>query len=74
MNDCIMNSFYIYVSVMIAIYMTKPPFLFYHTENKCLFKKFGCGKNKSILSIHILSIFLSILTYFVTFLLLKLES
>ena len=74
MNECITNAFYIYLAVMIAIYITQPSFLFYHKENKCLFKKFGCGENKTILSIHIISIFLSIITYFMTYFLLKLEN
>ena len=74
MSDCLTNSIYMYVVIMIALYVTKPSFLFYTTSNeKCLFKTFGCGKNKSILSIHILSILLSIVVYFLTFLILKLE-
>ena len=74
MNECIINAFYIYFAIMIAIYITKPQIFFYHNENKCLFKTFGCGKNKTILSIHIVSIILSIITYFMTFFLLKLEN
>ena len=74
MNECITNAFYIYLAVMIAIYITQPSLLFYHKKYKYLFKKFGCGKNKTILSIHIISIFLSIITYFITYFLLKLEN
>jgi hypothetical protein len=74
MNECITNAFYIYLAVIIAIYITQPPLLFYHKEKKCLFKKFGCGKNKTIFSIHIVSVFLSIITYFMTHFLLKLEN
>jgi len=74
MNECIINAFYIYLAIMIAIYITKPETFFYHNEKKCLFKTFGCGKNKTILSIHIVSIILSIITYFMTFFLLKLEN
>jgi len=74
MNECILNSFYVYLIVIISIYVSKPEFLFYNEDNKCLFKKFGCGKNKTIISIHILSIFLSIIVYFLTFFLLKLEN
>ncbi len=66
MNDCILNSFYVYLIVMVLIYLIKPEFLFYYEEDKCLFKNFGCGKNKSIINIQILSIVLSILIYFTT--------
>ena len=66
MNECILNSFYVYLIVMILIYLIKPEFLFYYEEDKCLFKNFGCGKNKSIMNIQILSIVLSILIYFTT--------
>jgi hypothetical protein len=66
MNECILNSFYVYLIVMILIYLIKPDFLFYYEEDKCLFKNFGCGKNKSIINIQILSIVLSILIYFIT--------
>ena len=66
MNECILNSFYIYLIVMILIYFIKPSFLFYNDGDKCLFKNFGCGKNKTIINIQILSIVLSILTYFLT--------
>ena len=37
------------------------------------FKTFGCGENKSIFSIQIIAILLSILVYFFTYLTLKLE-
>lgn len=74
MSDCLTNSIYMYIVVMLALYITKPSFLFYYNrENKCLFKSFGCGENKSILSIQILSILLSIFVYFLTYLILKLE-
>ena len=66
MNECIINAFYIYFAIMIAIYITKPHIFFYHNENKCLFKTFGCGKNKTIINIQILSIVLSIFSYFLT--------
>ncbi len=66
MNECILNSFYVYIIVMILIYFIKPSFLFYNEGNKCLFKNFGCGKNKTIINIQILSIVLSIFTYFLT--------
>ena len=66
MNDCILNSFYVYLIVMVLIYLIKPEFLFYYEEDKCLFKNFGCGENKSIINIQILSIVLSILIYFTT--------
>lgn len=66
MNECILNSFYVYLIVMVLIYLIKPEFLFYYEEDKCLFKNFGCGKNKSIMNIQILSIVLSILIYFTT--------
>ena len=73
MNDCILNSFYVYLIIMILIYLIKPEFLFYNKEKKCLFKSFGCGKNKTILNIQILSIVLSIFTYFLTRLLILLD-
>ncbi len=66
MNECILNSFYVYCIVMVLIYIIKPEFLFYNEGDKCLFKNFGCGENKTILTIQILSIVLSILTYFLT--------
>ena len=66
MNECILNSFYVYIIVMVLIYLIKPSFLFYNEGNKCLFKNFGCGKNKTIINIQILSIVLSIFTYFLT--------
>jgi hypothetical protein len=66
MNECILNSFYVYLIVMVLIYLIKPEFLFYYEEDKCLFKNFGCGKNKTIINIQILSIVLSILIYFTT--------
>ena len=66
MNECILNSFYVYLIVMILIYLIKPEFLFYYEEEKCLFKNFGCGKNKTVFNIQILSIVLSILIYFTT--------
>ena len=66
MNECILNSFYVYLIVMVLLYLIKPEFLFYYEEDKCLFKNFGCGKNKSIINIQILSIVLSILIYFTT--------
>ena len=62
-----------YIVVMVSLYISKPSFLFYNEEEKCLFKSFGCGKNKSILSIHILSILLSIFIYFLTFIIIKIE-
>ena len=71
MNDCILNSFYVYLIIMILIYLIKPEFLFYYEEDKCLFKNFGCGENKSIINIQILSIVLSIFIYFITRLLLQ---
>ena len=75
MNSCIYNSFYLYLIIMTAIYIIKPKFLFYNNDkNKCLFKKFGCGKNKTILSIHILSIILAIFIYFVSLFFSKLEN
>ena len=74
MSDCVTNSILMYIVIMIALYVTKPSFLFYHKEKKCLFKSFGCGENKTIFSIHILSILLSIFTYFFTYLILKLDS
>jgi len=73
MNDCILNSFYVYLIIMILIYLIKPEFLFYNDGKKCLFKSFGCGKNKTILNIQILSIVLSIFTYFLTRLLILLD-
>lgn len=66
MNECILNSFYVYIIVMVLIYFIKPSFLFYNEGDKCLFKNFGCGKNKTIINIQILSIVLSIFTYFLT--------
>jgi hypothetical protein len=66
MNECILNSFYVYIIVMVLIYLIKPSFLYYNEGDKCLFKNFGCGKNKTIINIQILSIVLSIFTYFLT--------
>lgn len=66
MNECVLNSFYMYLIVMILIYIIKPSFLFYNIGDKCVFKNFGCGKNKTIINIQIFSIVLSILTYFLT--------
>ena len=66
MNNCILNAFYMYIIFMILIYYIKPSFLFYNKGNKCLFKNFGCGENKSIITIQILSIVLAIFTYFFT--------
>ena len=66
MNECILNSFYVYIIVMVLIYLIKPSFLFYNEGDKCLFKNFGCGKNKTIINIQILSIVLSIFSYFLT--------
>ena len=73
MSECLSNSIYMYIVVMVSLYISKPSFLFYHEEEKCLFKSFGCGKNKSVLSIHILSIILSIFIYFLTFIIIKIE-
>ena len=58
---------------MILIYFIKPSFLFYNDGDKCLFKNFGCGKNKTIINIQILSIVLSIFSYFLTRLLISLN-
>lgn len=66
MNECILNAFYMYVIVMILIYFIKPSFLFYNDGDKCLFRDFGCGENKTIISIQILSIVLALFTYFLT--------
>jgi hypothetical protein len=66
MNDNIINSFYVYFIVMVLLFLIKPEFLIYEDENKCMFKQFGCGKNKSIMNIHLLSIILSIISYFLT--------
>lgn len=66
MNECILNAFYIYVIFMALIYCIKPNFLFYNEGEKCLFKDFGCGKNKTIITIQILSIVLALSTYFLT--------
>ena len=75
MNSSLLNSFYIYLIIMVSIYIIKPEFLFYQTQNdKCLFRKFGCGKNKTIFSIHIISIILAIIIYFITYFLSKLEN
>ena len=59
MNDNIINSFYVYFIII-------PEFLIYEDKNKCMFKQFGCGKNKTIINIHLLSIILSIIIYFLT--------
>ena len=66
MNIFILNAFYMYIIFMVLIYYIKPSFLFYNEGNKCLYKNFGCGKNKSIITIQILSIVLAIFTYFFT--------
>ena len=66
MNECILNAFYMYVIVMTLIYFIKPSFLFYNDGDKCLFRDFGCGENKTIISIQILSIVLALFTYFLT--------
>jgi hypothetical protein len=66
MNDNIINSFYVYFIIMILLFLIKPDFLIYEDKNKCMFKQFGCGKNKTIINIHLLSIILSILIYFLT--------
>ncbi len=71
MNECILNSFYMYVIVMTLIYLIKPQFLFYNEGDKCLFKDFGCGENKTIISIQLLSIMLALFTYFLTRLLIN---
>ena len=51
---------------MVLLFLIKPDFLIYEDENKCMFKQFGCGKNKSVMNIHLLSIILSIVSYFLT--------
>jgi hypothetical protein len=66
MNDNIINSFYVYFIIMVLLFLIKPDFLIYEDENKCMFKQFGCGKNKSVMNIHLLSIILSIISYFLT--------
>ncbi len=66
MNSYILNSFYTYLIVMIMIYIIKPNIFFYTKDNKCYFKSYGCGKNKTIINIQIFSIILSILTYFLS--------
>ncbi len=66
MNSYILNSFYTYLIVMIMIYIIKPNIFFYTQDNKCYFKSYGCGKNKTIINIQIFSIILSILTYFLS--------
>lgn len=63
MNENITNSFFIYLIIMIFLYLLKPEFLFYIDNEKCFYKNFGCGNNKSIISIHSISIFLSIFIY-----------
>jgi len=60
-----------YVIVMTLIYLIKPQFLFYNEGDKCLFKDFGCGENKTIISIQLLSIMLALFTYFLTRLLIN---
>jgi len=62
MDNCT-NAFYIYLVSMILLYLTKPECLFYHKNKKCFIKKFGCGKNKTILSIHTTAILLAIFYY-----------
>jgi hypothetical protein len=66
MNDNIINSFYVYFVIMVLLFLIKPDFLIYEDNNKCMFRQFGCGKNKSIINIHLLSIILSIIIYFLT--------
>ena len=66
MNIYILNSFYTYLIVMIMIYIIKPNYFFYTQNNKCYFKSYGCGENKTIINIQIFSIILSILTYFLS--------
>ncbi len=66
MNDNIINSFYVYFVIMVLLFLIKPEFLIYEDNNKCMFRQFGCGKNKSIINIHLLSIILSIIIYFLT--------
>ena len=51
---------------MVLLFLIKPDFLIYEDNNKCMFRQFGCGKNKSIINIHLLSIILSIIIYFLT--------
>ena len=63
MANCLSNAFYLYLVSMILLYLVKPNFLFYNKGKKCLFKKFGCGKNKTVFSIHIISLVLAILMY-----------
>ncbi len=66
MNNYILNSFYTYLIIMIMIYIIKPDIFFYVEEDKCYFKSYGCGKNKTIISIQIFSIVLSIISYFLS--------
>lgn len=66
MNEFVLNSFYLYLIIMILIFLIKPSFLTYYEGDKCLFKNFGCGYNKTVLSIHIFSIFLCIFIYFLS--------
>lgn len=66
MNRYILNSFYTYLIVMILIYVIKPDVFFYVEDDKCYFKSYGCGKNKTIINIQIFSILLSIIIYFFT--------
>jgi len=66
MTDCLSNAFYLYLFSLILLNITKPDFLLYHKGKKCIYKKFGCGRNKTLFSIHIISIILAVTFYYVS--------
>ena len=67
----IQNSILVYLVIMIIIFIVKPNSLFIKKDkstfsNKCILRPFGCGKDKTMFTIHLTSICLAIVLYFFT--------
>jgi hypothetical protein len=63
--NCLFNSIIIYIIVIIIIIYNKPNFIYDKKRKK--FKEFGLTNNRSIISLPILSIILSVVIYIIFF-------
>lgn len=64
-TGCIYNAIIIYITIMGLVLFIKPKKFFEKKDGKMQIIQFGCGENKSIVNIHILSACLAIVIYFV---------
>ena len=62
-NNPLYNSLKVYIIIIVLLIYLKPSFIYDKKQKQ--FKSFGLDKNSTIFSLPILSIFLSIIIYFI---------